>query len=113
MRIFHNCKRNIQSQVDTVKYNNEVVNLSLFLCPLRYNLTQVYPEIIVPLLVCLSKPAVDQVSGGEEGCQVPEDCPGPQLWCDTSDGRCKYGCDEQEDCPDGHICVIANHMCQC
>ena len=34
-------------------------------------------------------------------------------WCDTSDGSCKFGCDEQEDCPEGEICVIANHMCQC
>ena len=35
------------------------------------------------------------------------------LWCDTEAGECKYGCDEQEDCPDGKICVIANHACQC
>ena len=42
-----------------------------------------------------------------------QDCPGEQQWCDTTDGVCKYGCDEQEDCPDGKICIIANHMCQC
>ena len=35
------------------------------------------------------------------------------LWCDTEAGECKYGCDEQEDCPEGKICVIANHACQC
>ena len=42
-----------------------------------------------------------------------QDCPGMYQWCDTEDGNCKFGCDEQEDCPDGEICVVANHMCQC
>ena len=42
-----------------------------------------------------------------------QDCVGEMLWCDTEAGECKYGCDEQEDCPDGKICVIANHACQC
>ena len=42
-----------------------------------------------------------------------QDCVGEMLWCDTEAGECKYGCDEQEDCPDGKICVIVNHACQC
>ena len=49
----------------------------------------------------------------EGGCAVPEDCPGLEQWCDVSDGQCKHGCDEQEDCPEGKICIVANHMCQC
>lgn len=63
--------------------------------------------------VCLGKPAEDKNQEPREGCQAPEDCPGMELWCDTLDGECKYGCDEQSDCPDGKICVVANHMCQC
>ena len=87
-------------------------------------------SIIVAFLMiaaCSAKPASEEAG---TGCSVPEvniylnslcpslilnfqDCVGEMLWCDTEAGECKYGCDEQEDCPEGKICVIANHACQC
>jgi len=70
--------------------------------------------LILVIAACSAKPAVDQeleYSGSR--CYGPEDCVGEMLWCDTEVGECRYGCDEQEDCPDGKICVVANHMCQC
>merc|ERR1719201_683091 len=48
-----------------------------------------------------------------EGCLEPADCPGMQQYCDLEDGQCKFGCDEQEDCPEGEFCIYVNHMCQC
>merc|ERR1712172_256060 len=70
-------------------------------------------SILVALLViatCSAKPAFEEGQGvAGAGCSVPEDCVGEMLWCDTEAGECKYGCDEQEDCPDGKICVIVNH----
>jgi len=48
-----------------------------------------------------------------EGCLEPADCPGMEQYCDLEDGQCKFGCDEDEDCPEGKFCIYVNHMCQC
>jgi len=48
-----------------------------------------------------------------DGCLEPADCPGMEQYCDLEDGQCKFGCDEDDDCPEGKFCIYVNHMCQC
>ena len=47
-------------------------------------------------------------------CQSPactiETCPVGQ-WCDLSDGQCKRGCDQDQDCQHPDICDLASHQC--
>merc|ERR1712083_210295 len=59
------------------------------------------------LMFCL----VTSKSVRAEGCQEPADCPGMLQFCDTQDGFCKYGCDEDSDCPEGEFCIFCINAC--